>query len=222
MIYTIYGKPKVGKTTFSLKGAPRGKTAIINADDGLIGTDTSGFTVINDVSVSNLNREVLSPAFLKSHTHVVVDTATALHEHMLHAMSGGKTPTLSMWGAANQALATLIRGLKGESRKVIILCQEKLVAPTEDWVSEDDDEEVIASVTLDLPQGAARSLITMSDCIGRLYIANVNGKYRRRLWLTPTPGVVAGARSAKYKGRPPFLPNPSVERLDSLLGWTKS
>ena len=101
---------------------------------------------------------------------------------MLHAMSGGKTPTLSMWGAANQALATLIRGLKGEGRKVIILCQEKLVAPTEDWVSEDDDEEVIASVTLDLPQGAARSLITMSDCIGRLYIANVK-------WQVPSAAL---------------------------------
>lgn len=221
MIYTIYGKPKTGKTTLALTDHPKGRTAVLNADDGLIGIDTEGITVVNDLSAESLNKEVMTPQFLKKHDRIVIDTATAMYESMLVFANGGKTPSLQSRGVVNNAFATLLRGLKGAGRQIIVLCQERMVAPTEDWVSEDDEEEMTASVTVDLPQGAAKSLVTMSDVIGRLYIANVDGKYRRRLWLTPTPGIVAGARSASYKGRPPYLSNPSLDRLDNLLGWAK-
>lgn len=219
MIYTIYGKPKTGKTTMALKTAPRGKTAVLNADDGLVGIDTKGITVVNDLSSDNLNNTVMSGAFLKKHDLIVIDTATALYDQMLYEANGGKTPSLQSRGAVNNAFATLLRTLKGDSRDVIVVCQEKMVQPTEDWVAEDDEEEQTASVSVDLPQGAAKSLVTMSDVIGRLYMANVNDNYVRRLWLAPTPGIVAGARSAKYHGKPPFLTKPSISRLNQLLGW---
>ena len=219
MIYTIYGKPKTGKTTMALKTAPRGKTAVLNADDGLVGIDTKGITVVNDLSSENLNNTVMSGSFLKKHELIVIDTATALYDQMLYEANGGKTPSLQSRGAVNNAFATLLRSLKGGGRDVIVVCQEKMVQPTEDWVAEDDEEEQTASVSVDLPQGAAKSLVTMSDAIGRLYMANVNDNYVRRLWLAPTPGIVAGARSAKYHGKPPFLTKPSISRLNQLLGW---
>ena len=219
MIYTIYGKPKTGKTTMALKTAPLGKTAVLNADDGLVGIDTKGITVVNDLSSDNLNNTVMSGAFLKKHELIVIDTATALYDQMLYEANGGKTPSLQSRGAVNNAFATLLRTLKGDGRDVIVVCQEKMVQPTEDWVAEDDEEEQTASVSVDLPQGAAKSLVTMSDVIGRLYMANVNDNYVRRLWLAPTPGIVAGARSAKYHGKPPFLTKPSISRLNQLLGW---
>jgi len=219
MIYTIYGKPKTGKTTMALKTAPRGKTAVLNADDGLVGIGTKGITVVNDLSSDNLNNTVMSGAFLKKHELIVIDTATALYDQMLYEANGGKTPSLQSRGAVNNAFATLLRTLKGDGRDVIVVCQEKMVQPTEDWVAEDDEEEQTASVSVDLPQGAAKSLVTMSDVIGRLYMANVNDNYVRRLWLAPTPGIVAGARSAKYHGKPPFLTKPSISRLNQLLGW---
>lgn len=219
MIYTIYGKPKTGKTTMALKTAPRGKTAVLNADDGLVGIDTKGITVVNDLSSDNLNNTVMSGSFLKKHELIVIDTATALYDQMLYEANGGKTPSLQSRGAVNNAFATLLRSLKGDGRDVIVVCQEKMVQPTEDWVAEDDEEEQTASVSVDLPQGAAKSLVTMSDVIGRLYMANVNDHYVRRLWLAPTPGIVAGARSAKYHGKPPFLTKPSISRLNQLLGW---
>ena len=219
MIYTIYGKPKTGKTTMALKTAPRGKTAVLNADDGLVGIDTKGITVVNDLSSDNLNNTVMSGSFLKKHELIVIDTATALYDQMLYEANGGKTPSLQSRGAVNNAFATLLRSLKGDGRDVTVVCQEKMVQPTEDWVAEDDEEEQTASVSVDLPQGAAKSLVTMSDVIGRLYMANVNDHYVRRLWLAPTPGIVAGARSAKYHGKPPFLTKPSISRLNQLLGW---
>lgn len=218
-MYVIYGRPKVGKTTFALSEANMKETAIINADDGLVGIDTTGATIINDMSSASLNKDVLSPAFLKKHKRIVLDTATSLYDLMLSEANGGKSPTLQSRGVVNNAFTTLVRTLKSPDREVIVLAQERLVAPTEDWYSEDDEEEQVASVSVDLPKGAASSLVTLSDVIGRLYIARKEDRTVRRLWLTPTPGIVAGARTSKYKGKPPYLANPSVSRLNQLLGW---
>lgn len=218
-MYVIYGRPKVGKTTFALSEANMKDTAIINADDGLVGIDTTGATIINDMSSASLNKDVLSPAFLKKHKRIVLDTATSLYDIMLSEANGGKSPTLQSRGVVNNAFTTLVRTLKSPDREVIVLAQERLVAPTEDWYSEDDEEEQVASVSVDLPKGAASSLVTLSDVIGRLYIARKEDRTVRRLWLTPTPGIVAGARTSKYKGKPPYLANPSVSRLNQLLGW---
>ena len=173
----------------------------------------------SEMCIRDSNNTVMSGAFLKKHELIVIDTATALYDQMLYEANGGKTPSLQSRGAVNNAFATLLRTLKGDGRDVIVVCQEKMVQPTEDWVAEDDEEEQTASVSVDLPQGAAKSLVTMSDVIGRLYMANVNDNYVRRLWLAPTPGIVAGARSAKYHGKPPFLTKPSISRLNQLLGW---
>lgn len=221
MIYNIYSRPKVGKTTLALKDAPKGKTAIISADQGLVGIDTTGITVEEDVSSKNLNK-LMNGAFIRSHTRIIVDTATALHASMLFEMSKGGPNTQAQYGTANSALSALIRTLRDEkSKENIILSQEKLILPNEDWISEDDDEDTGVMTTVDLSPGAASSLMQMSDVIGRLYIAHIDGKAVRRLWLGPSSSIVAGARSKVYKGTPPYLKMPSVARLNTLLGWTR-
>lgn len=220
MIYTIYGRPKVGKTTMALAGAPKGKTAVISSDQGLVGIDTSGFTIIEDTSSGHINSTLLSSGFLKKHDRIVVDTATSLYSDFLLEISGGKTPSLNQRGIANNGFGSLLRQLRNSKKEVVIICQEKLIMPSEDWAPEDDDEDQTASVTPDLPQGPHSILMQMSDVIGRLYIANVDDRPVRRLWLTPTPSIVAGARSKKYQGKPPYLVKPSIDRLNELLGWT--
>lgn len=220
MIYTIYSRPKVGKTTLALKDAPRGKTAILSADQGLIGIDTTGITVEEDMSSKNLSK-LMNGAFLKSHDRIILDTATALHASMLFEMAKGGPNTQAQYGTANNALATLIRTLRDEKKTTIVLAQEKLILPNEDWAPEDDDEDAGVMTTVDLSPGAASALLQMSDVIGRLYIAHVNDKPVRRLWLGPSSSIVAGARSKVYKGTPPYLKTPSIERLNTLLGWTR-
>jgi hypothetical protein len=220
-IYTIYSRPKVGKTTLAIKGAPKGKTAILSADQGLIGIDTTGLTVEEDMSAKNLNR-LMNGAFLRSHTRIILDTATALHATMLFEMNKGGGSSQAQYGVANNALIALVRTLRDEKAKQsIILAQEKLILPNEDWVSEDDDEDTGVMTTVDLSPGAASGLLQMSDVIGRLYIAHVNDKPVRRLWLGPSSSIVAGARSKTYQGNPPYLKQPTIDRLDSLLGWTR-
>ncbi|WNM68007.1 AAA-ATPase [Microbacterium phage SirVictor] len=219
-IYTIYGRPKVGKTTLALKDAKKGKTAILSADQGLIGIDTTGFTVDEDLSTKNLNKLVNS-TWLSKHERFVVDTATSLHSIMLAEAAGGKAASQAHYGAANNGLALLLRTLRDEKKEVVVLAQEKLILPNEDWGSDDVDEDTGVMTTVDLSPGAASALLQMSDVIGRLYIAHVNGKPVRRLWLGPSSSIVAGARSKVYQGNPPYLKSPSITRLNQLLGWTR-
>lgn len=218
MIYTIYGKPKVGKTTFALKNAPA-KTAVINSDKGLMGIDTTSMTIIDDITGATLNELISDTSFIKKHDRIVIDTATQFYEDILAELSGGKNPSLSVRGSANNIFSQFLRYLRDSNKEVVVLCQERIVAPTEDWVPDDSEEEQVASVTVDLPQGAAKSLTVMSDCIGRLYMTYVNDSLQRKLWLVPTPGIVAGTRSQRYHGRPPALSTPTMERLNKLLGW---
>lgn len=222
-VYTIYSRPKVGKTTFSLKGAPKRKTAILSCDQGLIGIDTTGITVEEDTSSKSLNKLFGNgSAFLRSHDRIIIDTATSLHGDLLFEMTRGNGASQSQYGTANSALASVVRTLRSEkSKQSIILCQEKLILPNEDWVSDDVDEDTGVMTTIDLSPGAASAVLQMSDVIGRLYVAHVKDKAMRRLWLGPSSSIVSGARSKVYQGTPPYLKMPSVDRLDQLLGWTR-
>lgn len=221
-VITIYGRPKVGKTTLALKDAPKGKTAVFSADQGLLGIDTRGMTIIEDLSSKNINKTV-NTTFLSKHQRFVIDTATSLHVLFQQEAAGGPGAQIRKqdFGTANNALATLVRTLRDSRREVIVLAQERLILPNEDWVSEDDDEDTGVMTTVDLSAGAASALLQMSDAIGRLYIAHVNDKPVRRLWLGPSSSIVAGARSDKYHGTPPYLKQPSISRLNQLLGWTR-
>jgi hypothetical protein len=119
--------------------------------------------------------------------------------------------------------------LRDDGKEIIVLAQEKLIMPgqglgsdgKEEWSPEDDDEDMTVMTTVDLSPGAASALLQMSDVIGRLYIAHVNGKPVRRLWLGPSSSIVAGARSKTYHGTPPYLKAPSIAGLNTLLGWAR-
>lgn len=221
-VITIYGRPKVGKTTLALKDAPKGKTAVFSADRGLLGIDTRGFTILEDLSSKTINKTV-NGSFLAKHERFVIDTATSLHLLFQQEAAGGPGAQIRKqdFGVANNGLATLVRTLRDTSKTVIVLAQERLTLPNEDWVSEDDDEDTAVMTNVDLSAGGASALLQMSDAIGRLYIAHVNDKPVRRLWLGPSSSIVAGARSDKYHGTPPYLKQPSIARLNQLLGWTR-
>lgn len=227
-VITVYGRPKVGKTTFALKDAPRGRTAVFSADQGLLGIDTKGLTVLEDLSTRTLNK-TLTGAFLSKHQRFVVDTASSLHVLFQQESAGGPGAPIRQqdFGAANNGLATLIRTLRASKKDVVVLAQERFILPgqglgsdgKQEWTPEDEDEDQGAMITVDLSAGAASAILQMSDAIGRLYIAHVNDKPVRRLWLGPSSSIVAGARSDRYSGTPPYLKQPSIGRLKQLLGW---
>lgn len=215
-MYTIYGRPKVGKTTFALNGTDPLKTLVIDADCGLTAIDTTGMTILEDVSSTTLSKR-LTQKDLRPFRRIVVDTATSLYESLLLEAAGGRAPNQGTYGQANTILGQILRQLRSSRADVIIICQEKVVKPTEDWAPEDDEEESVASVAPGLPPGAGKTLLAMSDVIGRMYIAQTVGGPKRKLWITPTPGVVAGARSAK--ATPDSIVTPSLTKLKNTLGY---
>lgn len=217
-MYTIYGRPKVGKTTLALNGTNPRDTLVINADCGLTAIDTTGMTIWDDVSSTTLAKR-LSQKDLRPFRRIVVDTATSLYESLLLEAAGGRAPNQGTYGQANTILGQILRQLRSTRADVIIICQEKVVKPTEDWAPEDDEEESVASVAPDLPPGASKTLLAMSDVIGRLYTVHTANGVKRKLWLTPTPGVVAGSRSAK--AYPGSLTSPTLAKLKNALGYTK-
>lgn len=217
-VYTIYGRPKVGKTTLALNGADPRNTLIINADYGLTAIDTAGMTVWEDVSSAALAKR-LSQKDLRLFRRVVVDTATSLYESLLLEAAGGRIPNPGTYGQANTILGRILRQLRSTRADVVVTCQEKVVKPTEDWAPEDDEEESVASVAPDLPSGASKTLLAMSDVIGRLYTVSAASGLKRKLWITPTPGVVAGARSARIY--PDSITSPTLAKIKSVLGYTK-
>lgn len=229
-VITIYGRPKVGKTTLALKDAPKGKTAVFSADRGLRGINTTGMTILEDLSSKTIMKTVTG-SFLAKHQRFVVDTATSLHTLFQQESAGGPGAQIRKqdFGTANNALATLVRTLRDSGKDVIILAQERLIVPgqglgadgKEEWTPEDVDEDTGVMTTVDLSAGAASAILQMSDAIGRLYIANVDDKVYRRLWLGPSASIIAGARSEEYHGKPPYLKQPSITRLNQLLGWTR-
>lgn len=229
-VITIYGRPKVGKTTLALKDAPKGKTAVFSADQGLLGINTSGMTIVEDLGTRSINKTVNS-AFLAKHQRFVIDTASSLHQLFQQESAGGPGAPIRKqdFGNANNGLATLLRTLRDSKKDVIVLAQERLILPgqglgddgKQEWTPEDEDEEQGVMTTVDLSQGAAGILLQMSDAIGRLYIAHVNDKPVRRLWLGPSAHIIAGARSDTYHGTPPYLKQPTIGRLNQLLGWTR-
>ena len=171
--------------------------------------------------INNLNQIIDDPNLSKKYDRVVIDTVTQLYDEFLIEASGGKTPSLNTRGAVNNVFANLLRSLRSSGiKEIICLAQEKIILPSEDWSPDDDEEDAVASVTIHLPAGASNTLCVMSDVIGRLYIAHVNEKNVRRLWVSPTPGIVAGARSQHYREKPPYLVKPTISRLNKLLGWT--
>lgn len=219
MIITVYGKPKVGKTTFAFSDINPKKVAIIDSDKGLIGVNTEGATIFEPQSVGELTKLITDRDTLAKFDRVIIDTATQLYEDMLSWVSEDKQPSFHMRIATNNLFSQLLRSLRSTTREVVVLCQERIVQPASEWASDDDDEEQAASVTMDIPQGAAKVVSTMSDVIGRLYVARVKDRLARRMWLTPSPNIVAGARSNTYSGKPPYLTRPSMGRLQELLGY---
>jgi hypothetical protein len=87
--------------------------------------------------------------------------------------------------------------------------------------TEDEDlEEVQVRYVPDLPKGVRSNLNAIVDCIGRIYVVQLEGKEgekvkQRRLWIAPTEAYDTGYRSRLEL--PNYLKNPTVPKLERLL-----
>lgn len=216
MIYTFYGRPKVGKTTLSVSD-PLKNVVVFDADRGLIGVDTTRVTAISDMSMSNLEKAI-SKGIHRQADRLVVDTGTQLYTRLLLEVSGGRTPTLQARSTVASFFSWMLQEFRESQAEIVLTFHEKVVAPKVDWESGDAEEEEEVQVSPDATQGVLKTVMAMSDVIGRLYVAGKTPPVRR-LWLAPSPSIVAGARSKTYHGDPPFLEDPTMSKVTKLLNW---
>lgn len=130
------------------------------------------------------------------------------------------------YGKAGELTKGLIYNFHALPYGVIFSAQDRMDAGEFSDSEDEDDTEVEARFIPDLPKGVRTTLNSVVDAIGRIYTVPVEGTtasgktvkgVQRRLWLAPTDRYDTGFRSHTYKGNPPYLKRPTVERLQQLL-----
>lgn len=121
------------------------------------------------------------------------------------------------YGNAGELMKTMLANFQALDMGVIYTAQERLLKVDED---DGEGEEEMTYRVADLPQGVRGIANSLVDVIGRLYVVKVKlkggkEKDQRRLWIGPHPNLDTGYRSDFEL--PPFIKNPTVDKLVNLL-----
>lgn len=109
---------------------------------------------------------------------------------------------------------------------LIFTAQDRMDTGSFSDTEDEDEDEPEARFVPDLPKGVRSTLNSVVDVIGRIYTVQVEGTaasgatvkgIQRRLWLLQTDKYDTGFRSSAYKGNPPYLKRPTIDRLQQLL-----
>ena len=131
------------------------------------------------------------------------------------------------YGRAGELSKGMIYNFQSLPVGLIFTTQDRMdTGDFSDTEDEDDmSEDVAARFVPDLPRGVRSTLNSVVGVIGRIYTVRIEGTrngqtvkgVQRRLWLSPSDKYDTGFRSELYRGTPPYLKRPTVERLQQLL-----
>lgn len=138
------------------------------------------------------------------------------------------------YGKAGELLKGMFYNFHSLPLGVVFTAQERVMDAIPSGDDDDDEAEAADMMYVpDLPKGARSAINSIVDVIGRLYTvkttvkAKVNGKIvdrenqiQRRLWIEPHVSYDTGYRSAHTL--PPFIKNPTIEKLTTLLKTGKA
>lgn len=226
----VYGRNKVGKTTFAASGP---NTLVIDPEGGAEhlgeGVDLWPITGWKDLT------EVFN--FLRSGNHsyewVAIDGLTRISNMSLrYVMKQQEERDLDRipgfvqqrdYGKAGELMKGLMFNFQHLPLGIIYSAQDRMESSTDFQAEDEDVEDAEIRFVPDLPKGVRSTVNSIVDVIGRLYVANdtvvVKGEEkqvkRRRLWLAPSEMYDTGARSTARL--PQYLQQPTVPRLVQLL-----
>lgn len=231
--FLLYGRSKSGKTTLASTAQ---RVLILDPEEG-----TRALSPREGLGVWHIRKwEDLDEAYryLRDSDHewewVVVDGITRLHSmalrfvmklHEKHDLS--RIPGMvqrSDYGKAGELLKGLFYNLHSLPVGLIFTAQERL--ETEGVWDDEDEESQDTRLVPDLPKGARTTITALVDGIGRVYTHPVSGTLRDgtqvrgssyRLYMAPLPALDTGFRSRVYKGRPPYLKNPTIDGIIKLI-----
>jgi hypothetical protein len=230
----VYSRNKKGKTRFCLT-AGKGKVLVVDPEHGtdrFLKADPHVWHLESWAEIDDIYK------FLRSGDHsyewVAFDGTTRIANMALHFVTKraeeadlNRKPgqiTQRDYGNAGELFKQMLYSFHALPLGVLYTAQERQIDGG-DGEDEDDDVEISnIQYVPDLPKGSRAALNSIVDVIGRIYTVKVPGEdgdhvVKRRLWLAPSVAYDTGARS-EYK-LPPYLENPTVPRLVSLLEGNK-
>ena len=183
----LHGKSKSGKTT-SLRTL-KGKTMVIDADEGVIsldGQENIDYITVNE-STANVIKEIKETLdYIEKHIdkydNIVLDTLTALSKMHLDIFLAGVKDGRQAYGSLNTALYPILRKLENFARRkgknVIIITQSE--------VSLDQEEKEVILPSVDGTKFVQKVILPRMDGIlalevdqlgNRKFITKQNGKW---------------------------------------------
>jgi hypothetical protein len=137
------------------------------------------------------------------------------------------------YGKSGEAVKAMLYNFHNLPLGVIFTVQERMMDAIPSGDEDEDSEDAAIMYVPDLPKGVRSAVNSIVDVIGRLYTVKTTVKVRasdgtinekeviqRRIWLEPHVSYDTGYRSAHTL--PPYLKNPTVEKLTTLLKTGKA
>lgn len=134
------------------------------------------------------------------------------------------------YGKSGEAVKAMLYNFHALPMGVVFTAQERIMDAVPSGDEDEDSEDAAVMYVPDLPKGVRGAVNSIVDVIGRLYTVKTTVKVRgqdeereviqRRLWLEPHVSYDTGYRSSHTL--PPYLKNPTVEKLVTLLKTGKA
>jgi hypothetical protein len=139
------------------------------------------------------------------------------------------------YGKSGEAVKAMLYNFHAlENMGVIFSAQERMMDALPSGDEDEDSEDAAIMYVPDLPKGVRGAVNSIVDVIGRIYTVKTTVKVRdpetkkvvekeviqRRLWVEPHVSYDTGFRSDHPM--PPYLKNPTVEKLTQLLKTGKA
>jgi hypothetical protein len=138
---------------------------------------------------------------------------------------------LKDYGNAGKLMEAMLYNFGKLPYGLILTAQEKMMSGNEAGDEDDEAEDSGVYYVPDLQKMVKAAANSMVDVIGRLYTVKATVKLRNpkteevveeeriqhRMWIQPHPAYDTGSRSEFESKLPPYLKNPTVPRLITLL-----
>lgn len=238
----VYSRNKKGKTHFCA-AAGKGRVLVIDPEEG-----TSEETKLDPDTWHVSSWEELDDVykFLREGKHdyewVAVDGLTRIANMSLRwVMFQAEQRDLDRrpgqvgkqdYGKSGEAVKAMLYNFHNLPMGVIFTAQERIMDAVPSGDEDEDSEDASVMYVPDLPKGVRGAVNSIVDVIGRLYTVKTSVKLKagdkvvekeviqRRLWIEPHVSYDTGYRSAHVL--PPFLKNPTPEKLTTLLKTGKA
>lgn len=220
----IYSRNKKGKTTFGLSAGVE-KTLVLDPEHGTDEMQTKNPNVWHIERWEDLDDAYNFLRYGKhSYQWCLVDGLTKLSNMSLKYVmklqeekSLDRIPGLVQqrdYGKSGELMKDMLTRFHAMPMGVVFTAQERM-EQAQDSEEDDDIEDNDAYFIPDMPKGVRGYANSIVDVIGRLYVAKVDDKAERRLWIGESLKYDTGYRSDFTL--PDYVRNPTIPKVVRLM-----